>query len=333
MDYSTYQVNPDFRGNILVCQHGQISLEYSAGYADLANRVPNTSDTRFATASAGKLFVAVSILQLIERGRLTLESTLWALADFDLGRIDPAVTVRELLSHTSGVPDYFDEEEMDDYEALWHDFPNYRIRSNRDLLPLFVNRPMMYPHGTRFQYNNSGYVLLALIIEAATGMLFDEYLMQNVFLPAGMTRTGYYELDCLPDKCANSYIFDRERGRYRTNIYSVDAKGTGAGGAFITVRDICAFWKALLAGKLLKEETVADMMRDHSGVGEYGYGIWLKDRYGSTPPYFEGMDPGVSFVSCYDAAQDLIIAAVSNYCDNVWQIARELRGFTPPAQT
>lgn len=101
--------------------------------------------TRFASASAGKVFVAVGILQLIEIGELHFEDTLGELLDIDLEKIDPMVMVEQLLTHTSGVPDYFDESIMEEYEELWTDFPNYRIRHNADLLPLFIHRKMMYP--------------------------------------------------------------------------------------------------------------------------------------------------------------------------------------------
>ena len=116
------------------------------------------------------------------------------------------MTVEQLLNHTSGVPDYFDESVMEEYEDLWVDLPNYKIRRNNDLLPLFITRPMMYPKGERFQYNNSGYVLLAAIIEKVTGKYFDEYLKESVFDVSGMESTGYFEFDRLPGKCANSYI-------------------------------------------------------------------------------------------------------------------------------
>ena len=102
----------DFRGNIYVVQEGRVICERSSGYADLPNKIPNTL------------------------GRLLKRE--W----YD---IDPKVTVRQLLTHSSGVPDYFDESVMDDYEELWRDFPNYRIRRNADLLSLLLHKPMMYP--------------------------------------------------------------------------------------------------------------------------------------------------------------------------------------------
>lgn len=242
-------IDKGFRGVVYVIRGEEVLCESVTGFADLPNEMPNSIDTKFASASAGKVFVAVGILQLIERGIIGLDDTLGKLLDIP-GNIDKCVTVRQLLNHTSGVPDYFDESVMEEYEELWAEFPNYKIRRSSDLLPLFINKPMMYPAGERFQYNNSGYVLLAMIIERVTGMDFDLYLKKNVFDVCGMTSTGYYELDRLPAKCANSYIYCNDTKDYRTNIFSVDAKGTGAGGAFITAGDIISFWKNLLGGRL-----------------------------------------------------------------------------------
>lgn len=318
----------DFRGYILINREGQNIFEKAYGYADLSNEIPNEANTKFATASAGKVFVGVAILQLVEKGRLHLEDTIGNLLDFDLKQIDPAITVEELLTHTSGIPDYFDESVMEEYEELWTDFPNYKIRSNKDLLPLFIDKPMMYPRGSKFQYNNTGFVVLALIIEKITGSAFDEYIKQNIFGPCKMSDSGYYELDRLPAKCAVNYIYDEEHKNYRTNIFSVDAKGTGAGGAFITVNDIRLFWENLLSGKLLSKDMVSDMLSNHSKAEEcYGYGIWLKRHGDGFIPYFQGSDPGVSFLSSYNLQKELLIVLVSNYGDNVWKLHKTINEY------
>lgn len=327
-------LDPEFRGSICITRKGEVLYSRTTGFADLVNRIPNRENTRYASASAGKTFVAVGILQLIAAGKLDFQDTLGELLPFDLGTIDRAVTVEQLLTHTSGVPDYFDENVMEEYDALWTDFPNYKIRKNNDLLPLFRNKPMLYPRGTRFQYNNSGYVLLASVIEAVTGMEFDAYLKEHVFAPCGMEDTGYFELDRLPERCANSYIFCPETGEYRTNIYSVDAKGTGAGGAFITVPDILRFWEGLLGGRLLPDHLVEAMMRKQSGDGSdpeegwYGYGLWILDNpTGRDRVYFQGADPGVSFLSEYDPDTGTLSVLVSNYRDKVFRLMRRLRPY------
>lgn len=325
-------LDKNFRGNIYIVQNEKVLYESTHGFADLANEIPNMPDTKFASASAGKAFVAVGILQLIEQGKIRFEDTLGTLLDIELNRIDRFVTVKQLLTHTSGVPDYFDESIMDEYEELWRDFPNYKIRRNSDLLPLFIHKPMMYSRGEKFQYNNTGYVLLAMIMEKVTGMDFDQYLKTNVFDVCGMESTGYYELDKLPAKCANHYIYCQDTEDYRTNIFSVDAKGTGAGGAFITVKDVVNFWTGLSGGKLIKKELVTDMLSKQSGDGVdpeegfYGYGMWIIDCPGSKDiAYFQGCDPGVSFLSEYNPNNGLISVLVSNYGDNVWKEMRKIR--------
>lgn len=319
-------IDTDFRGCILIAQNSEVVFQRAFGFADLANKIPNEIDTKFATASAGKVFVAVGILQLIEKGLVNFNSKIEDILDFDLKAIDGHICVEELLTHTSGIPDYFDESVMSEYEDLWRDFPNYKIRSNKDLLPLFIDKPMMYPRGSKFQYNNTGFVVLAMIIEKITGMEFDEYLKEKVFDPCGMTGTGYYELDRLPAKCAMNYIFADHDNDYRTNIFSVDAKGTGAGGAFTTVNDINRFWKHLNSHKLLSPEMTTNMMMNHSKDAQcYGYGIWLEKQNGIYMPYFQGCDPGVSFISCYDKKEGRVIVLVSNYGDNVWALLKKIK--------
>lgn len=322
-------IDENFRGIVYILQNDEVLCERVTGYADLPNEISNTLDTRFGSASAGKVFVAVAILQLIEQGKLRFDDTLGQLLDIDLHKIDPDVTVRQLLNHTSGVPDYFDESIMDEYEELWVDYPNYKIRHNNDLFPLFFDKPMMYSKGEKFQYNNSGYVLLASIIEKVTGMYFDEYLQTNIFDICGMKSTGYYELDKLPAKCANNYIYCSDTDDFRTNIFSIDVKGTGAGGAFITVKDIANFWNQLVNGKLISKEMVSQMFQKQSGDGEgtyYGYGVWIADNSeGANIVHFEGCDPGVSFISEYNPNNNTISVLVSNYGDNVWCEMRKIR--------
>ncbi|MPM80348.1 Penicillin-binding protein 4* [bioreactor metagenome] len=269
---------------------------------------------------------------MIEAGKLSFDSTIGAILDFNLKAIDLNITVEQLLTHTSGIPDYFDERIMENYDELWRDYPNYKIRTSSDLIPLFINMPMMYPRGWKFQYNNTGFVVLGLIIEKVTGMLFDKFLHKEIFLPCGMNDTGYYELDRLPERCANSYIYDNIRDDFYTNIYSVDVKGTGAGGAFTTVWDVYRFWNALYNGKLISDEMTNNMLSLHASDNNeyYGYGIWLDKQYnecsignGDFTPHFEGCDPGVSFISSR-SINKIVITVVSNMGQNVWKIRNDI---------
>lgn len=313
----------DFSGVVSISKNGKSIFKSAYGYADLPNERRNKVDTKFGTASAGKAFIAVAIMKLIEEGKLRFDSCIGNILDFDLKQVSKKVNITQLLNHTSGIPDYFDESIMEEYAELWADFPNYRIRTSADLIPLFINKPMMYEPGEKFQYNNTGYVVLGLIIESITRVPFDEFLSNAIFKPCGMGNTGYYELDRLPANCANAYILDERRNEYYTNIYSVDVKGTGAGGAFTTVDDIESFWMQI--GNVVSKQSVSKMLSSQVESGEYGYGFWLRTSDGKEPyPYFQGSDPGVSFISSFDNA-GLFIAITSNFGNNVWRIHRELR--------
>lgn len=320
-------INEDFSGVISVTQNGKNVYCKAFGYADLPNKVSNEIDTKFATASAGKVFVAIAILQLIEQSRLSFDGCIGDILNFDLMNIDPHITIRQLLNHTSGIPDYFDESVMENYDELWIDYPNYKIRTSSDIIPLFIHKPMMYPIGDKFQYNNTGFVVLGLIVEAITGSSFDEYLYEHVFIPCGMFNTGYYVLDRLPAQCANGYLYDDCRQEFYTNIYSVDVKGTGAGGAFTTVIDVEKFWASLMKCQLISKEMLEEMLTPQVKEECYGYGIWLdKKEEGTFDYHLEGCDPGISFYSSYDKQQDLLITLVSNFGCNVWKIFSDIKG-------
>jgi len=315
----------NFNGVVSVSKNGESLFKKAYGYADLPNKRPNRTDTIFEVASGSKAFVATGIMKLIEEGKLSLDSAIGGLLDFDLKQISPDITVRQLLNHTSGIPDYFDESEMDDMTELWAKFPNYLIRKPSDMVQTFIDKPMMYPPGEKFQYNNTGYTVLAMIIEKVTGMEFDKYLAQLIFEPCGMTSTGYYELDRLPANCATAYIFDEERGQHYSNIYSTNVKGDGAGGVYTTVDDVERFWTHFLAGEIVCKDTVREMTSvqalDEDDDG-YGYGFWL-DGDDNDIPFFQGMDPGISFMTRRQK-DGLLTVVVSNFCDDVWDINNEI---------
>ena len=326
-------MDKEFSGAISVRRNGDIVFQKAYGFADIPNKVLNKLDTKFQTASAGKAFVAVAILQLIEKGQLSLDDTIGKFLAFDLKSIDRGITVKQLLCHTSGIPDYFDESVQTEYSELWTDYPNYKIRKSTNLIPLFVNKPMMYPAGEKFQYNNTGFVVLGLIIEQISCISFDTYLLETIFNPSGMLNTGYFEFDRLPEKCANAYIYDNIRQEFYTNIYSVDAKGSGAGGAFTTVLDIDHFWDSLLNKTLLSTNIFNQMISLQSSdeTSSYGFGMWLqKIKADVYSPFFQGSDPGVSFVSSYDTESSTNITIVSNKGNNVWKLKASISDLLKP---
>jgi CubicO group peptidase (beta-lactamase class C family) len=294
------------------------------GFREFPNKLEHNAQTRYPTASFGKIFTAVGILKLIEDGILSLESTLGETLSFDLHQIDKDVTIKQLLTHTSGVPDYCDEEIVPDYADLWKDYPNYKIRNSKDLLPLFIKNPMKYPKGERFEYNNSAFVLLGLIIEEITRMPFDEYIQRILFNPLNMDRSGYFELDRLPENCALGYIYDELDEEYHSFIYSIDVKGSGAGGAYTSPNDLQKFWQGLFEYKILSKETIDTMMINSTNwdKGGYGLGVWLDEN---NDPYIVGSDPGVDCISWYSPKTKRNITIISNASDDVYKVMKGLK--------
>ncbi|ALS02634.1 serine hydrolase [Enterococcus silesiacus] len=313
----------DFSGFVNVIANDKSLLCESYGYRDLPNQIKNNLETIFSTASGGKTFVAVAIMKLIEEKKIGIDQPIKHILSKQMPNIDPSVTVHQLLNHTSGIGDYYDEELLSDYADLWQDFPNYKIRKNSDLLPLFIDKKMVDTPGKKFQYNNTGYVLLAMIIEEVTRQAFDHYLKQVIFDPAGMTSTGYFALDRLPGNVANSYIYDKETTDYYSNIYSIDVKGTGAGGCFTTLKDLERFWQILFSGKIISEHAVT-LIHTMQAADHYGYGFWIAKKADHTFPYMQGHDPGVSFISSYNKTLSLQITLMSNLEQDVWSLHKEI---------
>jgi len=321
-------VENGFSGAVAAACNGQVYLKDAFGYANRADKLPNTPETLFGIASGCKIFTAVAICQLAEQGRLVLESKLAEHLELSLFPLfDRKITIHHLLTHSSGIPDYFDEEIMDDFEELWKERPMYGIRRLEDFLPLFREREMKFSPGERFHYNNAGYIVLGLIIEKISGMEFTEYVEQHIFRPCGMQRSGYFAMDRLPSGTAQGYI-EEEGGMWRSNIYSLPVKGGSDGGAFVTAPEMLRFWDELLAHRLLGPQAAALLLTPHiqeENDEYYGYGVWISKRDGNIVKYhLMGSDPGVSFRSAFYPGQGAAIAVTCNASRGAYKIMKAM---------
>lgn len=317
----------EFSGVVLIKEGNNILVEKAFGQADRANNLSNTLNTRFGIASGCKLFTAIAICQLVEKGILSFETKLFDCLDIDFPHFDSEITIHHLLTHSSGIPDYFDEAVMDDFADLWKVTPMYTIKRLHDFLPLFQSQQMMFKPGEKFHYNNAGYIVLGLVIEQHTGVEFTEYIEKNVFRTANMTDSGYFELDQLPAHTAIGYI-DKENGTWSTNIYSLPIKGGSDGGAFITAQDMMKLWDALFAHKLLSKSMTNTLLTPYICEADdeyYGYGIWITKREGEIFKYhLMGYDPGVSFHSSVYPNSGLKLVIPSNKEKGPYGITREI---------
>jgi CubicO group peptidase (beta-lactamase class C family) len=292
---------------------------HAAGHANISEAINNTTDTRFGMASGSKLFTAVGIMQLIERGHFTLDTT----ANSLLGKykVDKRITIKQLLNHVSGIFDYCDEELITDYAMLWKDTPNYRMMRPEDYFPMIMDRPNKFTPGEKFSYSNSGYVVLAYIIEKTAGTSFSDYIQSKVLNKCGMKHSGYYRFDALPPNTACGYIYDKELRGYRSNIYSLPIAGSGDGGCYSNARDVALFWDALQSGRLLSKYMTSELLKPH--VEHYGLGVWIARKYPDTY-YIQGWDVGVSFESFHNWATKKTLTVFSNTGHDIGKIVSEL---------
>jgi len=305
------------------------SLDLAFGFADRANRRPNRIDTRFAMASGCKIFTAVAVWLLIQDGKIELGTRLAECVRSRSFGFGSAVTIGQLLNHTSGVPDYFSEEIQADFAALWRDRPCYRMISIGDFLPLFETGALKAPPGGGFLYSNAGFILLGLVVEELTGQAFPDAIAARIFHPCGMTRSGYFAMDALPDDTALGYLAPGDDD-WRTNIFAVPSVGGPDGGAFTTAGDLRRFWTALLGGRLLSRETLDCFLSpsvpvtERDGAWHYGYGVWLREAHGSWIASIEGSDPGAALESRIRLGDGHITTVLSNVQDSAERVARLL---------
>ena len=245
---------------------------WAFGYADRAHEIPNTVETQFAIASGVKGFtalVAVDTLPLALQARELLGE--------DLPLVDDRVTVEHLLRHTSGIGDYLDEDVHTDLEQYLMPVPVHELGTTSAYLTVLDGKPQKFTPGERFSYSNSGFVLLALLAERASGCSFYELVDELICQPAGMRDTAFLRSDSLPGTAAIGYLSDG-----RTNVFHLPVRGSGDGGIYTTAADMARFWEWFGQHERFERMTTGE---------RYGLGFWLD------PLHLEGIDAGVWFKS------------------------------------
>lgn len=258
-----------FSGVVLVAHEGKVVFEKAYGLRDENTEDANTISTRFNLASAGKMFTAVAILQLVARKKLSLDSTVGeVLRDYPNRDFAQQVTVRQLLTHSAGAGDI----------ALFgveNAANRARARTVADMLALHDTRAPAFPPGTQQEYGNFGHVVLARMVEVLSGEDFETYVNRHIFTPAGMRHTAF--VDCSTQAADLAVGFVTVDGKRLRNCATQPARGFPAGGQVSSTSDLHRFVRALLDGKLLPPEVFAEAIRPHRefmGLGFFatGYG-------------------------------------------------------------
>jgi CubicO group peptidase (beta-lactamase class C family) len=306
-----------FSGVVRVDRRGAAELAKAYGLADRAHGIPNTVDTRFMLASVAKGFTALAVMSLVADGTLLLSTTARSVLGGDLPLIADDVTVEHLLAHRSGIGDYLDEDEIDDINSYTLSVPVHRLDTTERFLEVLDGFPTVFPADERFSYNNAGYVVLALIAERASGVGYHELVRRRVTEPAGLADTGFWRTDELPGDHAIAYL---HATGLRSNALHLPVLGTGDGGISSTAADLATFWRALLAGRVVPAELVAEMTRPRSDWPEENrrYGLGFHVHRTSEAVWLEGYDAGVSVCTTHDPASGVTHSVIANWSDGAW---------------
>jgi CubicO group peptidase (beta-lactamase class C family) len=315
----------EFSGVVRIDRGDRVEIAKAYGLAHRGYAISNEIGTRFAIASGTKGLTALAVVSLVAEGVLELSTTARSLLGPDLPLVREDVAVEHLLSHRSGIGDYFDEDLEQDLTDYVLPVPVHELAATEQYLAVLDGHPTKFSPGERFAYCNGGYVVLALIAERASSVPFHELVVQRVCGPAGMHDTAFLRSDELPGTAATGYLTND--GGSRTNVFHLPVRGSGDGGIYSTVADIRSLWTAFFAGRIVPSDWVAEMVRPRSDVlsqsMRYGLGFWL---HASTEVVvLEGMDAGVSFRSVHDPRSDVTHTVISNTTDGAWPLARFLR--------
>jgi D-alanyl-D-alanine carboxypeptidase len=272
-------------GAVLVAHDGRTVFGRAYGIADRRRNTPNTIETKFTLASMGKMFTAIAIGQLVEQGRVALDSPIARyLPDYPNQGFARTATVRHLLSHRSGLGSY--------WNRLYEErrTPHTTVASH---LPLFTGDSLPFPPGARFRYSNAGFQVLGRIVERVSGQSYYDYVRDHIFTPAGMASTGYYDANGEVAGGAVGYSRTAPGAPWRDNLGSREIKGGPAGGGYSTAGDLLAFAQALTSGRLIRAETLRQFTTPAGSGVSYGLGFGTSNHHGHPGYGHNGGAPGM----------------------------------------
>jgi len=304
------------------CEQG-IIFEKCCGFRNRSDNLPVNSDTAFGIASGTKMFTGLAVCKLIDDKKLSLTDRLWDVLPYDLGQIDKGVTIFHLLTHTSGIGDYIDEEAencMEQLQSLYEKYPVYLWERLEYYLQMITPLPPKFEPGTRYGYSNAGFVMLGLVIEAISGIPYQQFVQETIIAPCRLDHTGYYRMDALPVNTAYGYIQDDDTELWRTNMFSMPIIGGSDGGLYTCAKDLDRIWRAVFSNVILSADTAqlflkpqVDMGGEDEHNGYYGLGVYIKLTNDKNPIYFAvGGDFGVNFFTAYFPAKQIVASALAN---------------------
>ncbi len=278
-----------FSGAALLAKDGKPIFTGAYGLADRERKIPNTLNTKFRIGSMNKMFTAVSILQLVQAGKISLSDPVGKyLRDYPNKDIATKVTIYQLLTHTGGTGDFFGPQ---------FDAHRLELKTLQDYIKLYGERAPEFEPGSRWEYSNYGFLMLGVVVERVSGKNYYDYVSENIYKPAGMNSTGSFPEDQnVPDRSVGYTQMDGPNLRPSTD--TLPYRGTSAGGGYCTVEDFLRFANALTSHKLLNTQNT-DLLTtgkvDTPRGAKYAFGF-MDDAAGTPTRHFGhgGGAPGMN---------------------------------------
>lgn len=298
-----------FNGAILIAKGDEILLSKGYGFANFEHGVPNTPQTKFRLGSVSKQFTALAIMQLQERGLLSVQDPLCNyLPDFPNGE---KITIHHLLTHMSGL---HPESEV----------PKREPTTLEKIIESFKNKPLNFEPGSQFHYGNSGYYILSYLIEKISGLSYEQFLQENIFKPIGMNNSGYDHNDKILQHRATGYALDIN-GELVHAKYTDMSNPSGAAGLYSTIEDMFTWNRALYNSTLINKDSLQDMITPYATVQcdhirGYGYGLVIESepQLGNRMLIrHDGAINGFRCLNAYFPEENIIVIILSNF-QHVW---------------
>jgi len=299
--------------SIAIVQHGKVIFKNSYGAREINSKEKISSSTNFNIASLTKQFTAMAILQLAEKNKLSLTDKLSRFFPEMNPRLADAISIKQLLTHSSGIPDHYD----------YTNTKNLRHAHDRDVFHAIKNADSTYfKPGSKFRYSNTAFCLLALIIEKTSGLPYAEYLQKNIFFPAGMKHSTVWNENTSIFQPAAGYEFDKTENKFRKSqaeenmFFSTE----GDGGIYTSVDEYLKWFNALQSGKVFSKKITDEARSIEFAIDEnkklgYGYGWFIDSNDVSKKVYHSGSNGGFRSFSFTIPAQNTLIVIFSNRAD------------------
>ncbi len=279
-----------FSGAVLLAKDGVPVYKAVYGTANKDYGVPNKIDTKFNLGSMNKMFTGVAIAQLVEKGKLSFDDPLSKfIPDFPDAESAKKIQIKHLLTHTAGLGGYFSKR--------YQDMSRANLRTVDDMMALAKqDERLQFEPGSKWQYSNTGMLVLGKIIEIASGQNYFDYVRENIYKPAGMINTDAYELDKVNPNLAVGYHkqFTDTGIAWSNNVFQHVMRGGPQGGGYSTVEDLLRFDQALRSGKLVSTAMVKVLTTPKPELNSpnYGYGFGVNTAAGTAG--HSGGFPGIN---------------------------------------